>query len=97
MAARTAWTGRRSGSMGAGMTAWVWVGGRGGSRSRGCAGAGAGAGAGAVRESCAVWRGVWRDAARGRARDHAGVRATECERELRDSTARLSHCAHSHA
>ena len=69
----------------------------GGSRSRGCAGAGAGAGAGAVRESCAVWRGVWRDVARGRARDHAGVRATECERELRDSTARLSHCAHSHA
>ena len=48
-----------------------------------------------MRESCAVWRGVWRDAARGRARDHAGVRATECERELRDSTARLSHCAHS--
>ena len=75
--------------MGAGMTAWVWVGGRGGGhalvgvqvrvrvrvRVR-CAKA---VPCGAA--CCAVWRSVWRDAARARARNHAGVRATECERD----------------
>ena len=93
MAARTAWTGRRSGSMGAGMTAWVWVGGVTLSWVCRC-GCWCGCGCGA-RKLCRVARRVARRGARARARDHAGVRATECERELRDSTARLSHCAHS--
>ena len=37
---------------------------------------------------------TWRARARAIMRACA-VRATECEREFRDSTARLSHCAHS--
>ncbi len=85
------------------MTAWVWVGGRG----KGSALVGVRV---QVLVRCAtvpplqLCRVVLRLARRARARDHAGVRATECERELQDSTAltwsnlpaRLSNCVHLH-